>query len=183
MYNGIESQHSLIKAATGIANVFTLTYEYTSETDVNIEPIKNGHMYLAVSGTNVDSVGVKVNGSVNNYSGLKNGNHLIDIGYVTTADSIEVYGDTPMGLSVYTLEEERFINAYNILNNGGLNITSHSDTKIKGTVTAQSDSTMLFSIPYDGGWSVYIDGKKVNTYYTFMHYYISCGTFIRKIPG
>ena len=121
-------------------------------------------MYLAVSGTNVDSVGVKVNGSVNNYSGLKNGNHLIDIGYVTTADSIEVYGDTPMGLSVYTLEEERFINAYNILNNGGLNITSHSDTKIKGTVTAQSDSTMLFSIPYDGGWSVYIDGKKVNTY-------------------
>lgn len=164
MYNGIESQNSLIKAATGIANVFTLTYEYTSETDVNIEPIKNGHMYLAVSGTNVDSVGVKVNGSVNNYSGLKNGNHLIDIGYVTTADSIEVYGDTPMGLSVYTLEEERFINAYNILNNSGLNITSHSDTKIKGTVTAQSNSTMLFSIPYDGGWSVYIDGKKVNTY-------------------
>lgn len=65
-----------------------------------------------------------------------------------------------MGLSVYTLEEERFINAYNILNNGGLDITSHSDTKIKGTVTAQSDSTMLSSIPYDGGWSVYIDGKK-----------------------
>ena len=86
---------------------------------VNIEPIKNGHMYLAVSGTNVDSVGVKVNGSVNNFSGLKNGNHLIDIGCVTTADSIEVYGDTPMGLSHLYVRRRTFINAYNILNNGG----------------------------------------------------------------
>lgn len=164
MYNGIENQNNMINAATGISNVFTLTYTFNSQSEVNIEPIKNGHMYLVVSGTNVDSVGVRVNGSSSNYSGLKNGNHLIDLGYVTTTDYIEVTSDEVMSLSVYTLEEERFINAYNILNNNSLNITSHSDTKIKGTVTAQSDGTMLFSIPYDGGWSVYVDGKNVSTH-------------------
>lgn len=164
MYNGIENQNSLLKTITGISGVFTLTYEYSSENDVTIEPVKNGHMYLCISGTNVESVGVKINGSVNNYTGLKNGNHIIDIGYVTTTDYVEVYSDTAMGLSVYTLEEERFINAYNILNNGGLSMTSHSDTRLKGTVTAVADSTMLFSIPYDGGWSVYVDGKKTDTF-------------------
>lgn len=164
MYDGIENQNSFIKAATGVSNVFTLTYEFRTETDVTIEPVKNGHMYLYVSNSNVDTLGVKINGNVNNYTGLKNGNHIIDIGYVTTTDYIEAYADNSMGLSVYTLEEERFIEAYNILNSGGFNVTSHSDTQFKGTVTAVSDGTMMFSIPYDGGWSVYVDGKKVNTF-------------------
>ena len=164
MYDGIENQNSFIKAATGVSNVFTLTYEFRTETDVTIEPVKNGHMYLHVSNSNVDTLGVKINGTVNNYTGLKNGNHIIDIGYVTTTDYIEAYADTSMGLSVYTLEDERFIEAYNILNNGGLKVTSHSDTHFKGTATAVSNGIMMFSIPYDGGWSVYVDGKKVNTF-------------------
>lgn len=164
MYDGIENQNSFIKVATGVSNVFTLTYEFRTETDVTIEPVKNGHMYLHVSNSNVDTLGVKINGTVNNYTGLKNGNHIIDIGYVTTTDYIEAYADTSMGLSVYTLEDERFIEAYNILNNGGLKVISHSDTHFKGTATAVSDGIMMFSIPYDGGWSVYVDGKKVNTF-------------------
>lgn len=164
MYNGIENQNSFIKAATNVANVFTLTYEYKTENDVAFTPIKNGHMYLYVSNSNIESIGVSINGNVTNHSGLKNGNHIIDIGYVTTTDSIEVYADTTMGLSVYTLEENRFIEAFNILNNGGLTLTSHSDTRMEGTVTATANGTMMFSIPYDGGWSVYVDGKKVDTF-------------------
>lgn len=164
MYNGIENQNSFIKAATNIANVFTLTYEYRTESDVTFAPVKNGHMYLYVSNANIESIGVSINGTVTNHSGLKNGNHIIDIGYVTTTDSIEVYADTFMGLSVYTLEENRFIEAFNILNNGGLTLTSHSDTRMEGTVMTASNGIMMFSIPYDGGWSVYVDGKKADTF-------------------
>ncbi len=166
MYNGIDNQNSFIKAATDISSMFTLTYDFKTITDTTIEPIKNGHLYLYLqNNNNTDSVTVNINGSATNFSGLKNGNRIMDIGYVTTADSIEVYSDTNMQeLLVYTLETDRFVSAFNKLNESGLSVSKHTNTRIEGTVDAVKDGVFLFSIPYDGGWTVRIDGKKVNTY-------------------
>ena len=69
-----------------------------------------------------------------------------------------------MNLSVYTLDEDKFIRAYNKLNSESYQVENFSDTKFTGTLTASSDKAILFSIPYDGGWSVYIEGKKADTY-------------------
>ncbi len=165
MYNGIDNQNSFVKTATGISSMFTLTYDYKSITDVTFEPVKSGHLYLYLQNSNIESLGVSINGTVTNYTGLKNGNRILDIGYVTPNDEIEAYADSNIQeLLVYTLETDRFIDAYNKLNECGLNVTKHTNTKIEGTVNATYDGTMMFSIPYDGGWSVYVDGKKTDTY-------------------
>lgn len=163
-YNGIENQNTLIEEITGVSNVFTLTYDYQANTDITFSPVKNGHMYLYLRNNQCESIGVNINGTVTNYTGLKNGNHIIDIGSVNSVDIIEVYSDTTMQLSVYTLETERFIQAINNLNQQGLQVASFSDTNIKGTVQSSSNATLMFSIPYDAGWSVYVDGKKTDTY-------------------
>ena len=68
-----------------------------------------------------------------------------------------------MNASVYTLESSRFIEAFNILNNNSLNVSEFTNNKITGTVNASKDATLICSIPYDKGWSVYIDGKKAET--------------------
>ena len=39
-------------------------------------------------------------------------------------------------------------------------ITDFSDTKIKGTVNALEGGIMYLSIPYEKGWSVWVDGEK-----------------------
>jgi len=44
------------------------------------------------------------------------------------------------------------------------NITEHNDRRIKGTITAKEGQMMLTSIPYEPGWSIYVDGKKVQPY-------------------
>lgn len=165
-YNGIENQNSLIRALTGIKNVFTLNYSYRAESDVTFSPAESGHMYAVLQQSTVkcDTVGISVNGTVTNYSGLENGNHILDIGYVTTADTIEIYAESPMTLAVYTLDTGLFTNAYKQLAANGLNVTQWSSTKITGTATVDEDGIFLFSIPYDAGWNVYIDGKKVSTY-------------------
>ena len=38
------------------------------------------------------------------------------------------------------------------------------DGKIRGTIDADQDGTLLFSLPYDTGWKVKVDGKTVETY-------------------
>lgn len=162
--NGIMNQNSLIEATTGISNVFTLTCEINSESPANITPIKNGYMYLVVNNPATDSISVTISGKSQTFSGLKDENHIINLGYIKTDDVIEVSSTTQLELKAYTLETSRFIEAYNILNNNALQIENYSDTSINGTINASYDGSIMFSIPYDAGWDVYIDGQKADTY-------------------
>ena len=49
---------------------------------------------------------------------------------------------------------------YNLLNANPYQVTSFSDTKIEGTLTTDKGNLLYTSIPYDKGWSVYVDGQK-----------------------
>ena len=66
-------------------------------------------------------------------------------------------------LKVYALNQSIFERAYEKLADEQLQITEFSDTKIKGTVNALEDGIMFFSMPYEKGWSVYVDGEKAET--------------------
>ncbi len=62
---------------------------------------------------------------------------------------------------VYTLDEQAWNYAYGLLNDEILQVTEHTDTKIIGTVNAKQDGMLFTSIPYEKGWSAYVDGEKV----------------------
>lgn len=67
-------------------------------------------------------------------------------------------------LKPYTMELDLFEEFYSRLADEQLEITSFKDTEIKGRITAEKDGVMYLSIPYEKGWSVYIDGKKADTF-------------------
>ncbi|MBR2913216.1 MAG: YfhO family protein [Oscillospiraceae bacterium] len=48
------------------------------------------------------------------------------------------------------------------LKDAQLEITKHKDTYIKGTVTASEDEVLFTSIPYQPGWTVKVDGRRVD---------------------
>ena len=66
-------------------------------------------------------------------------------------------------LMVYALSKSAFENAYAALADEQLEISSFSDTEICGTLDAKQDGVLFLSIPYEKGWSVYIDGQKAET--------------------
>ncbi len=49
------------------------------------------------------------------------------------------------------------------INKHTLNITSQTDTTLDGTITLPKDGCIVFSIPYEDGWTVYVDGKEAET--------------------
>ena len=176
--SGIDNQNSLIKNLTGISNVFTLTYENSTDAGFEVKPVKAGHLYMITKNTACDTVTVTIHGSEYTYKDLKKGGTIIDLGYATPDDVIVVSADTSMNACVYTLETSRFTEAFNILNNNSLNVSEFTNNKIKGTVNADKDATLICSIPYDKGWSVYIDGKKVETndiYGAFISVHVPAG--------
>ncbi|MBP3339992.1 MAG: YfhO family protein [Lachnospiraceae bacterium] len=98
-----------------------------------------------------------------NASGL-NHRQIVHIGHVPANTEVTVTtSDTDVSslqLYAYAFNQDVFDNVFNSLNDEGLEIESYDDTYIKGSITAKEDGTMLTSIIYDKGWSVYIDGEK-----------------------
>ena len=61
----------------------------------------------------------------------------------------------------YAFDDKAWSDAYDILNAQSLKVTEWKDTKIKGTITAEDAGLLFTSIPYDPGWSIYLDGKEI----------------------
>ena len=49
------------------------------------------------------------------------------------------------------------------LQNNGLQVTDHKGGKLSGTIRVGENQKIVTSIPYDSGWTVKVDGKKVET--------------------
>ena len=64
---------------------------------------------------------------------------------------------------VYQLSTSAWQAAYDRLMEAPLEISSFSNTKIEGTVDAQKDGVLFTSIAADKGWTVLVDGEKVET--------------------
>ena len=79
------------------------------------------------------------------------------------------------GFTSYTVQYINFVYAddslipeiYNDLLPGAIRLTSYTDSRLEGVVTASEDRPVLFtSIPYDKGWTAYIDGTPAKIYVT-----------------
>lgn len=65
---------------------------------------------------------------------------------------------------VVTLDDAVYQEHMAALSAGGMQVTSFTDSSVKGTISAREDGAVFTSIPYDAGWTVKVDGKKVETY-------------------
>ena len=66
----------------------------------------------------------------------------------------------------YSFNPESFKSLCAELNAGGLNVTEHSDTFIKGNISAASDGILLLSLPYDKNFKITVDGNETETFET-----------------
>ena len=62
---------------------------------------------------------------------------------------------------VYSMNDELFKQGMEILRDEPFEITNYESTLIEGVVTANDDGVFYTSIPYEKGWSMYVDGEEV----------------------
>ncbi|MBP3380070.1 MAG: YfhO family protein [Ruminococcus sp.] len=65
---------------------------------------------------------------------------------------------------VYSLDKVKYDEMYNSLADEQLKLTEFDDTRIEGSISAAADGVLYLSIPYEKGWSLYVDGKKTETF-------------------
>lgn len=67
-------------------------------------------------------------------------------------------------LQLYAINNDKFNEFYKKINNNSLTITKYDESYVKGQMYLDEDQFVYTSIPYDKGWSVYVDGKKTDTF-------------------
>lgn len=129
----------------------------------------DGNVYLYVTTGEGDKSGtmtVSINGERSVTQDLQKG-YILDIGEVKKGDRITAVvpitkENGMLTFHAYYVDKENFEEGYKKLKATSLNYTSVTDTTVEGTFTANGTQILMTSIPYDSGWSVYIDGNKVS---------------------
>ena len=164
-YNGVDEipLHSL----TGEINYTRSGTDGTSLTAIyNISESKNYYLYINCN----DFENVNVIYDDVSYNHDFDSEQLVGIGFIeagtTLAIELPFESDAPTSgsfdLLLYSMDMEKFERGYNQLKSGELNVTTFTDTTIEGTVNAAEDCLFYTSIPYDEGWQVTVDGKRVS---------------------
>ena len=131
---------------------------------VNTE--KEGNVYFGFDVSGANGKDVTINSSLGVITHSADQECVLDLGRYSENEtiSITVPYDEASGtvkIFVYTLNDKVFSKGYDKLSEGQILTEVFEDNYIKGTVVSNADGVLYTSIPYDKGWSVYIDGEKV----------------------
>lgn len=131
----------------------------------NIEETQD--LYLHFDGSNIDNTVIAVNGR-QQQSGRLN-SQVVSIGNVEAGDTVAVRlrlkdgeeNSATIRMRAAKLDKEAFGRLKRAMKKNRFEMISYKSDEVKGRIRAREDGRVFFSIPYDRGWTVLVDGKKV----------------------
>ena len=122
------------------------------------------HLYLFYDGTQVEDVQILVDGTY--VTGGDKDAVMLYLGRVEEGSRVEVLmrlkGETEEGyirLSAATIDQEAFDDLSAAMTSGAFQVTAWSENHMEGKVTTKAGQMVFFSIPYDEGWKIEVDGE------------------------
>lgn len=141
----------------------------SGEITILVLPEETKNLYLYVDSNSLDELNVEYFGKQITQN-VDDEHYILDLGECVANETITLRFTVKEGVTdgyadfmLRSVNMEKFIEGYNILKNQALEINDFTDTKISGTVTAKEDGVLYTSIPYDTGWTVTVDGEKLDS--------------------
>lgn len=144
---------------------FTKTGEGEGELTFNLSVEEDRHCYIYVNSVAFDKITITQNGDEKEIT--TDDPYIYDLGRMNEEDELSVkmtIKDKDYGyIDFYPVyvDDEKLDEGYEILKKSCMQILSFEDTKITGRVNNKADSMVFTSIPYDKGWTVYVDGEAI----------------------
>ena len=121
-------------------------------------------LYIFYDGTQVENAEIAVDGTIVTQGDIDS--YMLPIGKVEKGSTLTVRfklkGETPDGyvrLSAADFQTPLFESLVKAMTAQAFEIEEMTDRHIAGRVTAGENQKLLFSIPYDAGWEILVDGE------------------------
>ena len=134
-----------------------ITYSYVADRDgflcIRLNLPKRNDFYVSING-------------VEKYKETISLPQMLAVGDVLEGDVIDIRvvckknEISSMTVSAAIMLEDKFRQGYEVLSASQLELTSFENTKLEGTISCNRDGLLYTSIPQNGNWSVYVDGKE-----------------------
>lgn len=139
--------------------------------ELSLKPEKEGNLYLFMSSSSISNIIAVTDAKTYNYNIQTN--YLLDLGHAKAGDNVSLTIEIPdddkgnsgtFNIYAVLMNENDYIKGYNaIMSRGALDVDSFDNgTHVGGKIKVREDSLLYTSIPYDEGWTVRIDGEKVD---------------------
>ncbi len=145
--------------------------QLNSHADYNLTVAPNTQLYISVpnitfSNENSQKVQITVNGKTAEYT-TDNAYTFFDLGYFEDSQTLHVTLSFPENNQVsfnqpnfYALDTTSYQKAMEIINHQKVKVTTNKNT-VTATYKADKASSLLFTIPYDKGWTATQNGKTI----------------------
>lgn len=137
-----------------------VTYSYTADRDgfacIHLNLPKRNDFYVSVNGVELYKESISLP-------------QMLAVGDVKAGDVIDIRilcdagESSTMTVSAAVLNMDRFWQGYEALSAAAWRLTSFRSTRVEGTIACDRDGLMYTSIPQNGNWHVFVDGREVQT--------------------
>ena len=140
--------------------------------DYAVTITRDGEYYAVIKDPDISSVTVTWPEKRQTLSHVDRG-YLIELGDCRRGDTIRMRSETKgmnMEAEIYRFDYSALKQVYDRLSNGAMELLSWEDGYVRGRISVDEESAggrgygrLFFSIPYDSGWKLYIDGNEAKT--------------------
>lgn len=168
----------LLGADTQMLNRIASTYE-TGTSTITVE--EDGYIFATYGSITSDTLTEEISdGRTKSFTKASHG-YILDLGYCHAGDVIKVTNtnEEEIPLNAYVLDLSALETAYQTLSSQTMTLEEFSDTYIRGTIEVKDAGRLIFSIAKEDGWTLYVDGKEVETEFfaeAFMSTHLEEGT-------
>lgn len=150
-------------------------------TSFTFTPEVSGDYYVYVSNKKVEKVSALMGENTKSFDNINRG-YLLELGWIPAGEEVTLRNDDndqDLVAMAYRFLPEGLESVYNVLNRNSMELTKKSDTEIAGRIEAEKAGILYLSIPYDEGWTIYVDGEETAPYKlfdTFLSVRLAAGT-------
>ncbi len=155
-------QNSLCESL-GTAPVLETVLGNFSDGDYSFTTESAGDYYVYVNNRKIKEVKVSSDSLEKSFDNVDRG-FFLELGWLEAGETVKISSETSgekMDCDAYRFDYTALSEVYRVLSRSGFDISKWTDTEVEGTVVAETDGVLMTSIPYDDGWTVYVDGSEV----------------------
>ncbi len=162
--NPVERQNYLALRLGASGNLFEEISVENDLTSSSIDVPYDSHIYAYSSSSKITTLTAVSDSSSLTFKKMKN-KRIIDLGFQYGGSFITLSAEEkePLNLNAYVLNEDVLAELIDKLSKDTMSIESFKSTDIHSKINATSDGYFVLSIPYDPGFQIWIDNKKVDT--------------------
>lgn len=148
--DSIETEHVMSMVMDAVTDGQRLTFR----------PETGGEYYAYVGNKKIERVTVTTWKGTKTHNNVDRG-YLLELGYCAAGEEVSLVAENTqeeMWADVYRFSESGLAAVYEKLSSSPWELTSWTDTTLKGTIACQERGIMMTTIPYDKGWTITVDG-------------------------